>query len=276
MSTATQSAGNSASQQRTARPVNLMRVIRSEFIKFRSLRTTWILLAVTVVVMIGFAAIMALGAVQSMGSGQEMPSSLIPMIAVQGGGGFAQLIIASFGAVFMATEYSTGMIRSTMTAAPNRWSPIVAKAIVLAVVSFIVGVVSVFPAFFAAQPILAQKDLDFSITTDGVIGSMIGFSLYLALVAFLGMSIGALLRNAAGSIVTVIGLLFVVPLTVELIPLDFFDDILPYLPDQAGFQTSEIDTSGDTLNQWQGGLVCLAWAMVAHIVAIVLAKIRDV
>ena len=37
-----------------------------------------------------------------------------------------------------------------------------------------------------------------------------------------------------------------------------------------------IDTQGDTLNQWQGGLVCLAWALVAHIAALVLVKTRDV
>lgn len=267
----------SPSQNPTAvRNVTFARVVRSECIKLTSLRSSWILLLSTVAVMIGLTALLAAGVVQSVGTQNAFPPSLVHTIATSGGGGFAQLIIASFGAVFIASEYGTGMIRSTMTAAPNRWQPLVAKAIVLAGVSFAIGVVSSFIAFFVAQPILATKDLDFPISTEGVLGSIIGLGLYLAIVSLLGMSIGALLRSASGAIVTTIGILFVLPIIASLIPLDFLDDVYPYLPDQAGFQLTVIDTSGDTLNQWQGGLVALGWALVAHIAALVRVKARDV
>lgn len=266
----------SATAQPTARPVNFWRVVRSEFIKFRSLRTTWILLGSTVVVMVGLAALFALGVVQSAGTENPIPPQFVKTIATSGGIGFAMLIIASFGAVFIAGEYATGMIRSTMTAVPGRISPLVAKAVIMAIAAFLVGIVSAFIAFFVAQPILATQDMDFSLSTDGVIGSIFGGGLFLAIIAVLGLSIGALLRNTPASVVTVIGLLFVVSIIVELIPLDFFDDLLPYLPDQAGSQMTMIDTQGDTLNQWQGGLVCLAWAVVAHIAALILVKTRDV
>lgn len=262
--------------QTMVRPVTFPRVVVSESIKLVSLRSTWILLLSTVAVMVGLAALLAFGIVQSINSSDPLPPELIRTVATSGGGGFAQLIIASFGVVFIAGEYGTGMIRSTMTAVPDRWSPLVAKALVLAVVSFLVGIISSIVAFFVAQPILATKDLDFSLSSDGVIGSMIGLGLYLAVVSLLGMSIGALLRNSAGGIVTVIGILFLLSVIVSLIPLDVFRDVYPYLPDQAGYQMTMIDTAGDELNQWQGGLVALAWALAAHIGAIIMIKTRDV
>lgn len=191
----------------TVRPVTFPRVVVSESIKLISLRSSWILLLSTVAVMIGLAALFAFGIVQSVDSQDPPPPELVRTIATSAGGGFAQLIIASFGVVFIAGEYGTGMIRSTMTAVPNRWPPLVAKALVLAVISFVVGIVSSVIAFFVAQPILATQDLDFSLSSDGVFGSMVGLGLYLAVVSLLGMSIGALLRNAASGIVTVIGIL---------------------------------------------------------------------
>ncbi len=262
--------------QMSVRPVTFPRVLTSEWIKVTSLRSTWILMLSTVLVMIGLAALLAFGIVESLGTENEIPPELVRTVATSGGGGFAQLIIASFGAVFVAGEYGTGMIRSTMTAVPNRWSPLVAKAIVLGIISFLVGVVSSLIAFFVAQPILGTKDLDFSISTEGVLGSILGLGLYLAIVSLLGMSIGALLRSSPGAIVTTIGILFVLPIVISLIPLDLFADLYPYLPDQAGYQLTMIDTSADELNQWQGGLVAFAWALAAHIAALILVRVRDV
>lgn len=255
--------------------VTFPRVLRSEYIKVRSLRSSWILLLSTIVISVGIPALFAYGATRVAGTVRAIPPDFLHTIG-SSGIGFSQLIVASFGAVFIGGEYGTGMIRSTMTAVPNRWSPLVAKAIVLAVVSFIIGIVSGFIAFFVAQPILATKHLDFPISTDGVIGSNIGLALYLVVVSLMGLAIGSLLRNSAAAVVVILALLLVIPPIIGLIPLDFFSNIYPYLPNEAGNQMILIDTFGDTLNQWQGGLVATAWAAVLFVAAIVLTKVRDV
>lgn len=259
----------------TEHNVNFARTIRSEYIKFRTLRSTWILLLATVAVLVGIAAFQSWGMVQIQGTKNQLPPEMIHM-APSAGVGFGQLVLASLGAVFIGGEYHTGMVRSTMTAVPNRWSPLVSKALVLALAAFLVGTISGFVAFFTVQPILAAENLDFSLDAHGVLGSMFGSTLYLVCVALMGLAAGSLLRNSAASIVTVVGLLFVLPIIFSVIQLDFIDTIHPYFPDQAGTQMAAIDTSGDTLNQWQGGLVCAAWAGVPFIAGLILTKVRDV
>lgn len=255
--------------------VNFVRLVRSEYIKFRSLRSTWILLITTLVVLVGISALFAFGGVASADSKSPIPTSVLHTAQVIGLG-FGQLIIASFGAVVMGSEYGSGMIRSTMTAAPKRVSPLLAKALVLAVASFVLGVVSGFAAYFVAQIILRTKDLDYPIDTDGVLGTILGLGIYLLLAALIGMAFGSLLRNSAAAIVTAIGLLLIVPLIFGLIPLDFINDMTPYLPSNAGQEMTSLDTSGDKFNQWQGGLIMAAWAFVLLVAASVLTKTRDV
>lgn len=280
--------------------VNFPRAVRSEYIKVTSLRSTWILLLVTAVVLVGIAALAAFGSAQVAGSGNgggadtggggAEPSggteqggqagdptsdAIVHMIPVAGLA-FGQLVMAAFGAVFIGGEYATGMIRSTMTAMPNRWGPVAAKALVLAVIAFIVGIVSGFIAYFVAQPILNVEDLGFSLGTDGFVGSIIGFALYLVLVTLMGMFIALLLRSSALGIVVVLALLLMVPIVFSIIPLDFFSDVAPFLPDEAGSQMTQLDTSGDKLNQWQGGLIGAAWAAAFCAAALIMTKIRDV
>lgn len=261
--------------ERTERHVTFPRVVRSEFIKVRSLRSSWILLAVTALILIGIGALMAWAATQAAGTQGAIPPDILHTVA-SAGLEFGQLVLASFGAVFIGGEYGTGMIRSTMTAAPNRWSPICAKGLVLAAIGFVVGAASGFVTYVVAQPILDTKDLGFSFGAHGVIGSTFGFALYMALATLLGFSVALLLRNSAGGIVVVLALLLVVPIIFAAIPLDILSDIDPYLPSEAGQQMTEISTSGDKFNQWQGGLICTAWAAVLFVAGLVLTKIRDV
>lgn len=255
--------------------VTFPRVVRSEFIKVTSLRSSWILLAVTALILIGIAALMAWAATQAAGTQGQIPPDTLHTVGTAGVE-FGQLVLASFGAVFIGGEYGTGMIRSTMTAAPNRWGPICAKGLVLAVIGFVTGAVSGFVAYVIAQPILNSKDLGFSLGAHGVLGSTFGFALYMALATLLGFSIALLLRNSAGGIVVVLALLLVVPIVFAAIPLDVLSDIDPYLPSETGEQMTMIDTSHDKFNQWQGGLLCAAWAAVLFVAGLVLTKVRDV
>lgn len=255
--------------------VGFGRLVRSEYLKLRTLRSTWVLLITTFVILAGISALFAFAGHQSAGSKGQMPPQLLHTLPVVGLM-FGQLVVASFGAVMIGGEYASGMIRSTMTAAPKRLPALWAKVVVLAITSFVLGIVSGVVGWAVSQPILSSKNMDFALTTKGVPGIILGLALYLMCAALMGMAIGFLLRNSAGAIVTTIALLLIVPIIFQAIPLDALNDMTPYLPSQAGQEMTQISTSGDKFNQWQGGLIMGAWALVLLVAASVRLKARDV
>ncbi|MHA7280029.1 ABC transporter permease [Arthrobacter sp. MDT2-2] len=280
-------------QDRGAGPgVTFGRVLKSEWIKVATVPSTVILIACTVVVMVGLAALFAWSLTimaQSVGdanapSGFQPPPDGPDSVAGQvltvpsSGLAFGQLLIASLAVVLIASEWTTGMIRSTMIAVPKRIPALLAKAVIIAVVAFLVGFGSALVSYLVAQPILAGEDLGFALTDDGVLASIINTGTFLALVAVISMAIGILLRNTAGGVVTAVGVFFVLPIIVQLISglADWIPKAARFLPADAGNQMVAITTADDALTQWEGGLVMGAWALVLLVLALVAAKKRDV
>jgi len=265
--------------------VSFPRTLNSEWIKFTTLRSTWVLLATTVLVMVGIGLLggwgIASGMEQMEAAGQDpaaagMDSSLLYLMT-SGGLDFGQLIIGSLGVLLIASEYSTGMIRSTMTAVPSRLSPLFAKALVVAVVAAVVGILSSFITYFLLQPVLANYGREFGLDVENLIQSMLLSGVYLAVVALMGLALGSLLRNSAGGIVSLVVLLLVLPIVAQIIPFDWVQDgVMPYLPSNAGRQMVMLETADGDLTQWQGGLVMAAWAAVLLAGAAVTTKARDV
>lgn len=277
---------------RTGKGINFGRAIRSEWIKLRTVPSTVVLLSITLVVMVGLAVLSGWGLAMSAGF-QDMPPEQQAQMAesgVQGlqgaaytvpAGGiiFGQLLIASLAVVLIASEWGTGMIRSTMVAIPKRIPALLAKNLVIAAVSFVIGVVAALLSYYVAQPFLAGEDLDFAITHDGILASIINTGTYLALIAIISMAIGTMLRNTAGGIVTAVGLFFVLPVIVVNILAglaDWIPEAARFLPTNAGQQLVAIDIADDALNQWQGGLVMAAWAVGLLVISLIVAKRRDV
>ncbi|GAB3269895.1 ABC-2 transporter permease [Arthrobacter pigmenti] len=277
---------------RTGKGINFGRAIRSEWIKLRTVPSTVVLLSITLVVMVGLAVLSGWGLAMSAGF-QDMPPEQQAQMAesgVQGlqgaaytvpAGGiiFGQLLIASLAVVLIASEWGTGMIRSTMVAVPKRVPALLAKNLVIAAVSFVIGVVAALISYFVAQPFLAGEDLDFAITHDGILASIVNTGTYLALIAIISMAIGTMLRNTAGGIVTAVGLFFVLPVIVVNILAglaDWIPDAARFLPTNAGQQLVAIEIADDALNQWQGGLVMAAWAVGLLVISLIVAKRRDV
>lgn len=291
MSAATQTAPSHAAA--ATKGTSFLRIVRSEWIKLRTLRSTIILLSITLVVMVGLAILSGWGLAMSAGFQGDVPPEQQAQMAesgVQGlqgaaytvpAGGiiFGQLLIASLAVVLIASEWGTGMIRSTMVAVPKRVPALLAKNLVIAAASFVVGVVAALISYYVAQPFLAGEDLDFAITQDGIIPSIINTGTYLALIAVISMAIGTLLRNTAGGIVTAVGLFFVLPVIVVNILAglaDWIPDAARFLPTNAGTQLVAVDIAEDALNQWQGGLVMAAWAVLLLVISLIVAKRRDV
>jgi ABC-2 type transport system permease protein len=264
--------------------VNFLRALHAEWIKFTTLRSTWILLATTVVVMVGIGLLGGWG----IGSGLEelaadgqdpaavgLDPKMLYMMTT-GGIDFGQLIIGSLGVLLIASEYSTGMIRSTMTAVPDRLSPLFAKALVIALVAAAVGIVSSFATYFLLQPVLAQYGHEFGLDVENLVPSMLLSGVYLALAALVALALGSLLRNSAGGIVTLVVLFLIVPMVLGFIQLDWIQDAIPYLPSEAGRQLLALEIADGDLTQLQGGLVMAAWTAVLLAAAAVTTKSRDV
>lgn len=253
--------------------VTLPRVVRSEWIKFWTLRSSWVTLGAAVL------ALVVLGCVIGYNTGKHFAGLAPEDSAASGplqGYYLAQLLVGVLGVLFVSAEYSTGMARSTFAAVPRRLPVLVAKTLVYGVVAAGVMVPSALAAFFASQLFRAHFGHPGSLSDPGVARAVIGTGLYLALIGLLGGAFGWIVRSTPGGISALLGLLLVVPVILLLLPGSWPQHVAKYLPAQAGasFVTS-VDLP-DTLAPWTGLGVLVAWVAVALVAAGVLLKRRDI
>ena len=247
-----------AARQDNGTGLTFLRAVHAEWLKLTSLRSSYIILTIALLGMVGIGllstfavAAMASGFVdfggEQEGAGQQ---SLVEEFGVMArevpasGIVIAQFLIASLAVIQFGSEYGTRMITTTLTAVPRRITAVLAKTLVIAGTSFIVGVVAALISYAIAQPLLEPHGLSYAITADGVIPSILSTGAYLALVAVLGLSIGALLRNSAGGIVTTLGILIILPIIVAIFSglNDFVRDLSDFLPASAGMDMVAIRT----------------------------------
>ncbi|GAC1382696.1 MAG: hypothetical protein NVSMB43_23590 [Pseudarthrobacter sp.] len=215
------------------------RVLNSEFIKFRTLLSTLILLGSTVVVIVGVAALAAWGigqALQNAGADPRRAAALaaqgdIAAAAPSAGISFAQLILGSLAVLVMSSEFTTGMARSTFTAVPKRLPVFLAKLVVVVVSAFLVSAVSLYLAGLVAVPIFNQYGHTLDVSSSHYFTTLLINSAYVAAVAALGMALGGLIRNSAGGIMTLVGIFFVLPIALRIIQGDFVKELSKYIPE---------------------------------------------
>jgi ABC-type transport system involved in multi-copper enzyme maturation permease subunit len=176
----------------------------------------------------------------------------------------AQLIIGVLGVLAMTSEYATGTIRTTLAMVPSRLPVLWAKATVVAAVTFPVMLVASLGAFLGGQPLIANGDMaTASLGDPGVLRAVVGAAAYLTAVALAGLAIGTLLRATAASIATLFGAVFLLPgLGSVLLPAAWRDDVLKYLPSNAGTAITTVDPGVGLLSPGAGALVLLAWVVV--------------
>jgi ABC-2 type transport system permease protein len=252
-------------------------VIHSEWIKLRTLRSTVWLYVALVVASLGLAALMA----SSLNTGGDTlrasDEAHLATTASVFGVFFGQLIVAVLGVLTISGEYSAGMIRSTLTAVPRRLPVLVAKAVVLFLVTFLVGVVSDFGAFFVAQPFLAAKGIDASAADPLVFVPLLGGALYLGLAAVFALGLGAVVRNSAAGITVVLGILLLLPTVLEMIPGSWTQDTIPsYLISAAGINMLGLTSFSAVMYEpWQDFLIVMGWVVVWGATGAALLRRRD-
>ena len=259
-----------------SRAVTQWRVVVSEWVKLRSLRSTVWTLGAAVVALVTFGLLIAyVRTTQGVASPGPGLGSDDPTATALAGVTFGQLAIGVLGVLVVTSEYSTGMIRSTLTAVPRRLSVLVAKATVFAAVTFTVSLGSVLVAFFGAQAILERSDLQTTFGTDGVARAVVGAALYLTAVGLLGMALGWLLRSTAGAIAALVATLMVVPVVFGLLPASWNETVGPYLPGNAGQAVMTVARDGSHLAPWVGFAVFCGYAAITLAVGALRLVRRD-
>ena len=256
--------------------VTQLRVLRSEWLKFWSLRSSYITLGATVLGMIGFGVLFSAVTANRWPELREARRlAFDPTGTSLRGFELAQLILGVLGVLLVTGEYSTGMIRASMSAAPKRLPVVWAKAAVFTAVAFVVGEVSAFVAFFAGQALLSSQHIQTSLGAPEVLRTVFGTGLYLTGVGLLGVALGWIIRSTAGGIATLFGLLLVLPALGEALPDSWASHINPYLPSNAGQSLTAVHPDPGMLAPWTGFGVFCVYVVVAFAFAVVLVKRRD-
>ncbi len=255
------------------------RLLLSEWTKLRSVRSTgWSLVLLAVL----FPAFTALFVGLTVGAWDQTSESDRALVAADPaavilGSGFliSQPAICVLGVMAIASEYSTGMIRSSLLAVPRRLHLLAAKALVLSLLVLAVSVVIAFVSFFIGAAMLSSK-VGVSLGDPGVFRAVVGTGLYLAVLSLFAFAIGAIVRRTAAGITSVIIFVLVLAPLVQLLPGKVGEYAHAYLPTEAGILIGQAtQLPGDLLTPWQGfGVFCL-WTAALLAVAAFLLQRRD-
>jgi ABC-2 type transport system permease protein len=253
--------------------MNFADVLRSEWTKLRSVRSTYWTMFFAVAVTIGVAVIVGVKWAQDI---RHSPGTTIDATTISLNGIFlAQVAVGTLGVMVISSEYGTGMIRATFGAVPQRRAVLAAKGLVFGVVTLVLGELLSFAAFGIGQAILSGAHAGVSLGQPEVLRAVVGGGLYLAAVGLLGFGIGALVRHTAGALSAFFGILFALTALADLLPTSWRNDVMPYMPANAGTQIFAVQRVHDALAPWTGlGVLCL-YAVAAITAATVLVTRRD-
>ena len=213
-----------------AGPVTLHRVVRSEWTKFRSLRSTWWSIAITVLAAVGVGVL-----VSALAAGDPAPSTVPVTVAgrSQLGGLISQLTVGALAVLFISGEYGTGMIRSSMIAVPRRLPLLWAKMGVFVAVALPVSLVSSLAAYALGQVVWQAHGRPAVALTDPSVARVVfGAAVCIVLTGLCALAIGTLIRSTAGGLTTMVGLFFVLPILAGLMPQQIAD-LSRFLPSNA-------------------------------------------
>jgi ABC-2 type transport system permease protein len=240
------------------------RVVRSEWTKLRSLRSTWITLGATGLLTVGLAGAIGYGVNRAVRGGEPVPTVGDAVSAAFLPIDFFVLVVGVFGVLQMSGEYGTGLIRATLTAVPRRLPVLAAKALVQVAITGPVMAVVCLSSFLVCQAFLGDGGA--SPSGPGVPGAIVGAAACPVLMGLLGLGIGTMVRHTAGAITTLVAGLLVVPVLLgPALPGDREDDVMKYVPTIAGQAMYGVDGSGgpfETLSPGASAAVLVGWAVL--------------
>ncbi|WP_159625074.1 ABC transporter permease subunit [Actinomyces sp. zg296] len=251
------------------------RALRSEWLKLRTLRSTWVTSAITMIITVLFGAGIAIV------FGRSSQSDLTAQAAdtIIAGTSFGQIAVAVLAALIITGEYASGQIRSTLTAIPHRSQVLAAKALVTAAFSFLLGAVSILLAWAISAPFIGDHAV--SLTNAEYAGYIWGAGLGFAAIALMSLALGFIFRSTAGAISLAVVLLFVITIPLSLLSARFewAKNLAELLPGNAVLALTDPFSRARSwsgfLDHWQAALVACAWFIIPMIIAYVIFSRRD-
>lgn len=257
--------------------ITFPRVVRSEWTKLVSLRSTWITLGAAAVLAVGLAGAIGYGVHHAVEGGDPPPTVSEAVGAAFLPIDFFALVFGVFGVLQMTGEYGSGLIRATLTAVPRRWPVAAAKAVVQVGVTLAVMAVTALGSFLVCQAFLGGDGA--SLGDPGVPGAIVGAALSPVLIGLVGLGVGTMVRHTAGAITTLVAALFIIPVLLgPALPGDAEKDVMKYVPTVAGQAMYSVDGSGgpfETLSPGASAAVMVGWAALLLAGGVVLLHRRD-
>jgi hypothetical protein len=260
----------------TIRAATFGDVLRSEWTKLRSLRSTFWALGVSVVLGVGLGvAIAAASAHGYADSSLSDKASWDPTALSTSGMAIGQLAIEVLGVLFISSEYSSGMIRTSLMVVPKRGRLLAAKSLVFGVVTFVVGEVTSFTAFFVCRALISGHAPTTGLGDPGVSRAVIGAGLLLTVLAVLAVAAGTLLRHSAAGITAMVAVALVLPGIAQALPDSWRNPFNEFWPTGAGSQITNVYRPSHTLPPWSGFAVLCLFVAIVYAIASILLERRD-
>jgi len=262
------------------RRVALARAIRSEFTKIRSVRSTYWTLFVLVLASLAWCVAYSLGTVHQWPqmSAQDRSGFDATQNSILGLALLGQLIIVVFGALMITSEYSTGMVRTSLTVMPKRGTLYAAKAAVFATVSLIVAFVASFGTFFLGRVLLSSTRVAMSLSQPGVLRSLIITALFVEACGLVAFGIGALVRNTAAALTLAFGFLVLLPQLIRTLPVFLHHDLIRWVPGGDAINSMTATIGGQlphTFSAWGELAVFAGYAAILLVLGAVQFSRRD-
>lgn len=258
-------------------------LLRSEWIKLSSLRTSYFAIAAIVIAGLSISLLFA-ATLESAGLPQHFSVALVLDGVTMGTLIFGQVIAGILGVLSISSEYSSGTIQPTLTAVPTRVPVLGAKALVLFAVTTTTALLTVFGAWAVSYPYYAAFGLQAELSTPGFAMALVGAAFYLGLCAILGLGVGALLRSAMAGVIAIFCMTLLAPILTSVLPTSVFVQTLRvYLMGHAGDSMARIadasapfvDISDQYLSPLGGWITAIIWAGVALTAGAIALQRRD-
>jgi ABC-2 type transport system permease protein len=254
-------------------------VLASEWTKIRSVRSTYWTLFALLVVGIGLGAVISAATASHfthLGHGASLGFDATRRSQTA----FTELgalVLMVLGAMTITGEYGTGMIRTSLTTMPRRGAVYAAKVIVFAVVALVVSIVTSFLAFFVGQALMHSTGRAATLSQPNVLRAIVGCALYVVVIGLISYAFGAIIRRTAGAIATMVGVLFILPIIVDVLPGNWSQDIVRWLPNSAADAILSTAGSGDPnmFSAWGQLAVTAGYAVILLLVGVILFRKRD-
>jgi ABC-type transport system involved in multi-copper enzyme maturation permease subunit len=260
-----------------AKSIGFGNIMLSEWTKLRSVRSTYWTLVFAVLASLAITGLTCYHTARDIKGNSGDIANMVgdPTNTTLVGLYLGEVAFGVLGVLVVSSEYGTGMIRAALTAVPQRRIFLAAKGLVLALTILVIGEALSITSFLLGRAFLNTAGVNLQISDPGVLRAVLGGGLYLMVIALIGYGFGALIRRTAGGLSVFFLVLFALDPLTNLLPTDWRNHVINYLPLNAGSQILVTQPNTGALSPWTGLAVLSLYAVVPIVLAGFLIKRRD-